>query len=439
LQSLVLIFVGGLCAWLYWRERRTRSIMQRTADALRTHEAVVKDELGLGNAPQELRSLIRSVLDSASEANLKAESHASLQRFLEALLNQIEDALVVLDENLEIRFSNRAAESMFGIETPHSGRSLIEVCRDHRIVDTVTLSLEIGSKTQDYVQRKPISSTGNRERPRPEHTYLIEAEPLEGVGAVGGAWLLARDVTERLETEQIRRDFVANASHELRTPLSIINGYLEMLGEESTPDPAVLKRAVKTMTTHTDRIIRTVDDMLTISRLESTESLLNEEDFDLADCVLQTIEQLQPIITRQQAKVEVDLPEAYRPFHGDRFYWNQIFFNLIENALKQNSDRIVKIRIVAGAHASRRTIDISDNGVGIPAADLPLIFKRFYRVDKHHSQARKGTGLGLSIVKRAIEAHHGTISVTSKPGDKTTFKIEVPQPDSVVLPTQPTT
>ncbi len=399
--------------------------MHRTAEALRSDAVISKTALGLGNAPAELRALVGNALDTASEANLKAESHADLQRFLEALLNHTEDALFVLDENLEIRFSNRAAETLFGTGTSHRGRSLIEICRDHRIVDTVALSLDVGGKTQEHIQRKPIT-TEHRDRVRSEHTFLVEATPLEGIREIGGACLMLRDITERLETEQIRQDFVANASHELRTPLSIIHGYLEMLADDSTPDAAMLQRAVRTMNTHTDRIIRTVDDMLTISRLESTESLLNEEDFDLADCILQTIEQLQPIVTRQQAKIDVELPEAYHPFHGDRFYWNQIFFNLIENALKQNADRPVKIRVVVGQIGSRRTISIIDDGVGIPAADLPLIFKRFYRVDKHHSQARKGTGLGLSIVKRAVKAHNGTIEVESQPGQHTTFKIELP-------------
>ena len=410
--------------------------MHRTAESLRSDQPVTKTGLGLSNAPAELRALVGIALDTAAEANLKAESHADLQRFLEALLNHTEDALFVLDENLEIRFSNRAAEALFGIGTPHSGRSLIEVCRDHRIVDTVSLSLEVGGRTQEHIQRKSI--TGSQpDRARTEHTFLVEATPLEGISEVGGACLMLRDITERLETEQIRQDFVANASHELRTPLSIIHGYLEMLDDDSAPDAALLQRAVKTMNTHTDRIMRTVDDMLTISRLESTESLLNEEDFDLADCILHTIEQLQPIITRQKAQVEVELPEAYRPFHGDRFYWNQIFFNLVENALKQNSDRPVRIRVVVGQNGSRRTIDIIDDGVGIPAADLPLIFTRFYRVDKHHSQARKGTGLGLSIVKRAIEAHHGTIAVESQPGQHTTFKIELPAPTVAVASVSP--
>ena len=112
---------------------------------------------------------------------------------------------------------------------------------------------------------------------------------------------------------------------------------------------------------------------------------------------------------------------------GDRFYWTQILFNLVENALKQNVSSAIKMTVIAEVHDGEVSISICDDGVGIPAADLPYIFKRFYRVEKHHSQSEiKGTGLGLSIVHRAIEAHGGTITASSIPGQKTCFVILLP-------------
>jgi signal transduction histidine kinase len=114
---------------------------------------------------------------------------------------------------------------------------------------------------------------------------------------------------------------------------------------------------------------------------------------------------------------------------GDQFYWTQILFNLVENALKQNPSIPLQIRIHAELDRDDNfKIHIADNGIGIPATDLPFIFKRFYRVEKHHSQTQvKGTGLGLSIVKRAVEAHGGTITATSNPGIETIFTIAIPK------------
>ena len=112
---------------------------------------------------------------------------------------------------------------------------------------------------------------------------------------------------------------------------------------------------------------------------------------------------------------------------GDRFYWTQILFNLVENALKQNPNSELKVSVVAEQLEGEVRISICDDGMGIPADDLPYIFKRFYRVEKHHSQKQvKGTGLGLSIVRRAIEAHGGTIEASSTPGQKTCFNIRLP-------------
>jgi signal transduction histidine kinase len=121
------------------------------------------------------------------------------------------------------------------------------------------------------------------------------------------------------------------------------------------------------------------------------------------------------------------VPEIH--FMGDQFYWTQILFNLVENALKQNPDIPLKIHINTELDEDDNLkIQISDNGIGIPANDLPFIFKRFYRVEKHHSQSQiKGTGLGLSIVKRAVEAHGGTITAISIPKIETIFTIIVPQ------------
>ena len=176
-----------------------------------------------------------------------------------------------------------------------------------------------------------------------------------------------------------------------------------------------------------DRINRIVDDMLLISKLESGESApLIKEPFNLESCVADVIERLDLLIEKQGAIVTVDLPEI--TLHGDRFYWTQVLFNLIENALKQNANSPVNVRVAVQEIGGQKIeISITDNGIGIPAADLPYIFKRFFRVEKSHGQNEvKGTGLGLSIVKRAIEAHGGTITAKSTPGVETAFVIRVP-------------
>ena len=204
--------------------------------------------------------------------------------------------------------------------------------------------------------------------------------------------------------------------------MSILNGYLEILDEDGDDS------TISVMKKHTDRLTRIVEDMLTISKLESNqadESLLRMELFDISECINGTIERLQLLIDRHDTVISVEYPkEGLRGFYGDPYYWDQVFFNLVENALKQNARLGLKItvRVKRLEVNDRFEIDVIDNGVGIPAADLEGVFKRFYKVDKQHASGElKGTGLGLSIVKRAIEAHHGSISVTSQPGRENVF------------------
>jgi two-component system phosphate regulon sensor histidine kinase PhoR len=259
--------------------------------------------------------------------------------------------------------------------------------------------------------------------------WEIDICPLSLQGNNREIQLTMRDITASVHSDQVRKDFVANASHELRTPLSVISGYLEHLTEEEGLDhKETAQKMLETMDRHVVRINRIVDDMLLISKLESDDSVpLNLAPFCIATCVRDVIERLELVIKRQGSTIEMKVPEIH--FMGDQFYWTQILFNLVENALKQNQDIPLKIHINTEIDEDDNLkIQISDNGIGIPANDLPFIFKRFYRVEKHHSQSQiKGTGLGLSIVKRAVEAHGGTITAISTPRIETIFTIVVPQ------------
>jgi signal transduction histidine kinase len=377
-------------------------------------------------APVDLLGM--QIRDAISEAALTSESESRQREFLEALLNEITDAIFILDSQREIRFLNEAARHLFPSEQIYQERPFLDVCRDHRIYDTLSLAEEIGAKVSENIVMRLHDSKTGRIR---EVNLHIEAEPLRFAinTSDSGSWILLKDITAELETEQIRRDFVANASHELRTPLSIINGYLETMDDaEIDLNQALFRRAVRTMHKHGQRIARIVDDMLMISKLENAQDLLNVKPFDLRDSLNEMISQLMPLIEEKHARVTIDTGSREDwILAGDRYYWDQIFFNLIENALKQNREPGLRITIRFQAENGRYLISISDDGIGIPAQDLPLIFKRFYRVQKHHSQNEvKGTGLGLSIVKRAVEAHRGEVKVDSRAGIETIFTISVP-------------
>lgn len=435
LQEIFIIIAVGAAVFFAVRYLQLRRSVEDLAGSL--SKGSVDAPLEIPNPPgmRAVHTLQRAVLNTVAEAALIRDSERRQREFQEALLNEIKDAIFILDRNREIRFLNKAATILFPSDQPYKARAFIDVCRDHRVYDTLELAEEVGAKVSDNIMLRITDSQTGRLK---EITLLVEAEPLSfGLSNQNtGAWILMKDISRQLETEQIRQDFVANASHELRTPLSIINGYLETMDDSDVDlGQATYRRAIRTMRKHGERIARIVEDMLTISKLESATDLLNLEPFDLRDSVDEMIGQLMPIIEQNQARVHVNAdPGVAWILAGDRFYWDQIFFNLIENALKQNSSPGLTVTISFHEENGRYLISVADNGIGIPAADIPLVFKRFYRVQKHHAQTQiKGTGLGLSIVKRAVEAHHGRIEVDSQPGVMTVFTVSVPK-TSISIP-----
>lgn len=365
-----------------------------------------------------------------AEEKQEMRDQARRNEMLESLLEGLGEACLIVTPALEVAFANREAAELFHTDTSPVGRHLSDVFPDHRFTEVAERSLRQHAPVE---QRLQLIIPGERE----EGTkYLIvSAAPirLPGTGPADYLRVIVRDESQQRETEQIRKDFVANASHELRTPLSIINGYLENLIEGLIDDPQMVNRSLLTMQKHSLRLARIVEDMLTISRFESVgeqEAVdLLRHTFSVKECVKDVLDRLHPVIEAQAARIVTEFPEdpVDCRMAGDRFYWDQIFFNLIENALKENSQPGLVIHVGMTRHPLQGVrLWVRDNGVGIPREDLTFIFKRFYRVAKHHGPETKGTGLGLSIVRRAVEAHGGEISVDSVPGQRTEFTIQLP-------------
>lgn len=361
-----------------------------------------------------------------------ADSAAALRQrndVLESVLEGLGDSCLLVNDKQEIVFANHETHDLFRTSGQLHGRPLSELIQDSHILSFVG-RVAVGNRWQEEEFRVGLLRDGGVE----ERYLVVSAAPvrLYGQDKPDHLRVVIRDETDRHETEQIRKDFVANASHELRTPLSIINGYLENLLDGVIDDPVMTLKSLQTMQKHGERIARIVEDMLTLSKFESASeggpASLRQSSFSCRECVEDVVDRLAPKFEEKKARVELQFPaDGLDIIDADRFYWDQIFFNLIENALKENqADGKLVVTISFARTPGAAVIRIRDNGVGIPRADLPFIFKRFYRVAKHHSQAIKGTGLGLSIVRRAIESHGGTIAVDSTLGVETIFTIRLP-------------
>ncbi len=250
--------------------------------------------------------------------------------------------------------------------------------------------------------------------------------PFDQESGQGGVMVVIHDVTTQRRNEEMRREFVANVSHELRTPLTNIRSYAETLVDSAGDiPPAMEKNFLGVILNESDRMTHIVQDLLTLSRFDSGRSELKLERFsfsaavrDIYNAVLMDAQRHGHTLTLE---IAADIPDIV----GDRDRVLQVMMNVVSNAIKYTPDG-GQIAISAGRNPLRVWMEVSDNGIGIPEADRPRIFERFYRVDKARSRESGGTGLGLSIAKEIVDRHEGIIALVDRPGPGTTIRIELP-------------
>ena len=250
--------------------------------------------------------------------------------------------------------------------------------------------------------------------------------------AQGGVLILLHDVTEQHRNEERRKEFVANVSHELRTPLTNVRSYAETIRDAGDELPRDMENSfLDIIITETDRMTHIVQDLLTLSRLDSGRADMVFTRFPFGDAIESVVRSNQ-LNARQRGHELTYAPEDTLPLiTGDRSRLEQVMMNILGNAVKYTPDG-GHIRVTAGSGADSVWMEVCDDGIGIPEKDRDRIFDRFYRVDKARSRESGGTGLGLSIAKEIVQRHHGTISLAPHEGPGTTVRLELPiaQPDA---------
>ncbi|MDE7245485.1 MAG: cell wall metabolism sensor histidine kinase WalK [Oscillospiraceae bacterium] len=243
----------------------------------------------------------------------------------------------------------------------------------------------------------------------------------------GGAMAVLHDVTAQRKNDEMRKEFVANVSHELRTPLTNVRSYAETLRYDSEIPREIAESFLDIVISETDRMTRIVQDLLTLSRLDSGRADLRMSRFPLVEA----IESVCRAVELDAQKHSHTLVRQYGSgitlpvITGDRSRLEQVMMNVIGNAIKYTPDGGT-ISVDAGITGQKVWIEVADNGIGIPQQDRERIFDRFYRVDKARSREKGGTGLGLSIAKEIVLRHHGTISLGSHDGPGCTVRIVLP-------------
>lgn len=338
---------------------------------------------------------------------------------LHAILGSLTEGVLVVDRNQRVRLANGSLHRLFNLPESAVGRTLMEVFRDHSLRETALAALE-GEGPQSRQLSLDVLQDG---RYAPRHFTVTVVRMDGGTGGIA----IFHDITQLNALAAARRDFVANVSHELRTPLSIINGYLETLLDGALDDGPTARRFLETMARHGERLNLLIEDLLSLSQLESRQgSGLTFEKMSLRGCLERVLERLEPLTAEKRAAVVLEVPPLTPEVEADATRLEQVFVNLIENALKYGDSEGPVIRVAVRFDAKNAEVTVADNGPGIPIVDQPHIFERFYRVHKDRSRRVGGTGLGLSIVKHVVQAHGGEVTVESEPGHGALFRVCLP-------------
>lgn len=337
------------------------------------------------------------------------------QKRLKSVLTHMTDGVMSTDQDGKIILMNKRAEELLNIESDKAvGRFLPDV-----------LHLSETFNLEDlYEQSESILLDFSNE----EEAYLLEANfsvIQEENGPINGLITVLHDVTEEEKIEQDRREFVANVSHELRTPLTTMKSYLEALEDGAIEDVELSRRFLGVTQNETERMIRLVNDLLQLSKIDSHDYRLTTDTIELRSFLELTLDRFEMLATDKN--IIFNRKFSNKPIYVDidQDKMTQVLDNIISNAMKYSPEGgTVRIRTLQQGENVR--ISIADQGMGIPRESQTKIFERFYRVDKARARSVGGTGLGLAIAKELVQAHGGHIWAQSEYGKGTTIFITLP-------------
>ncbi len=409
------LLLGGLpallLAYLLWRERRERRSLQTW----------LRDP-GAGEIPEgrgEWREVF-SLLQRWRKADQRAmgQMDSGLQRFRQAA-QALPDGVVLLDADARIEWLNVAAGRHLGLDPERDPGTLAEQLVRQRGFHEYLKVFRAGGPTQPLVFQTGIDAS------QQTISLLLVAFDRSGI------LMLSRDVSDLTRVETLRRDFIANVSHELRTPLTVVSGFLEHMLAGDTQLPPELRHFLSLMDDQSRRMNRLVEDLLALSRLESTVEPAREECID-APLLVRSLLAEANALSAGRHTIELGALAA-EGMNGCAEEIHSAFSNLISNAVRYTPPGGT-IRMTWTADPQQLVFTVTDTGIGILPEHIPRLTERFYRVDKGRSAATGGTGLGLAIVKHVLMRHQGVLNVRSQPGQGSEFAACFPRARSTPLP-----
>jgi Signal transduction histidine kinase len=413
---------------------RPLGLLAAAAESVPRSGFELKNKRQFSHSSREIRVLGQALDSMAGELSARAESAEAREREVEAILEGISEAVLALDSDLNLRMANNAARQLFDYSPTYGGKDsgtmvsaaskkskpcLLEVSRSPELEEVARRALKTAAAAEADI-------TLYRQGSQRSFQVLAAAYGRQNnLDKPEGVVLVLNDLTVLRRLETIRRDFVANVSHELRTPVQLVKGFAETLSASALEDPDKAKRFAEIIGRNAARMERLIDDLLSLAKLEQQEEKgsLETRPENLRELIQEALASVEYAAAAKNLKLELDCPGTIiAEVNGGLII--QAVFNLLDNAVKY-SPKTGVVSVSARKTDSLIRIEVRDNGPGIPAAELPRLFERFYRVDKSRSREQGGTGLGLAIVRHIATAHGGTVGVESWEGEGSLFWIQI--------------
>jgi two-component system phosphate regulon sensor histidine kinase PhoR len=411
--SLLILLVAGGISLLFSRNftarvDRLKDFSRRVAEG--DFRAITRD--GSGDA---LEALGLSLNRTAARLDRTIRTLVEERNLSSAILGSMVEGVAVVDGAEHLVFANQGFAEILGLDVPPvPGSSLLEVVRQTDLIEAVRQVLRGETRVQSEI------ATGTLR----QHFFATTVAAVQA-GDTSGAVVVLHDITELRKLERVRRDFVANVSHELRTPLTAIQGFAETLLAGAIDDPHNRTRFLEIILEHSRRLARLTEDLLMLSKMDAERLELEFMPISIAQLMESCLETSQHRAKEKSLEIRLDAPEGLPDVAGDRRRLAEVLQNLLDNAIQYTMPG-GKITLSAKPRSDKVIVTVTDTGIGIPRADQPRIFERFYRVDVARSREAGGTGLGLSIAKHLVEAHGGRLWVESELGQGSRFHFSVP-------------
>lgn len=407
LTAMIVIIIAFLIT------KRTLEPLKQLNSAINRMDIVDFNLEQNSNGKDEIELLSLFLLKITDHLNKQNEELKLERKTLNAVLNQMTDAVLIVDENGTVQLSNPAAERLFNFKREEIfNKSIIEILRNHQLFD-------LWKTCRKERQQKEITIEIN---PNKLFVQAI-AKPLDEIFS-GGVLLVIQDLTRVRQLEKIRSDFVSNVSHELRTPIASIKALSDTLQEGALEDPPAARRFLNRMDVEIDNLTQLVQELLELSKIESGRVPLRKIVITPKVLVDQAIERMQVQAERSGLSLSSEIPDFLPEILVDPDKIGQVFVNLLHNAIKFTPPGgNIKVRVQD--KPPEITFSVEDTGIGIDNISVLRIFERFYKTDPARSTG--GTGLGLSITRHIIEAHNGKVWVESTIGMGSKFFFSIPK------------